>query len=540
MQKKTLNYLILISIILIGAALRFSIISNYSLWNDELESLRISSYSSISEMYEKAIIPDVHPPLYQILLYYVIHYLGNSEFLLRLPSAVAGILSIYFIFLLGKRIFSDDVGILSAAFTAFLLTPIYYSIEARSYSMMLLLVIWQALLVLKIFELSENRQKYRSPFLLLFLLLLNSIAFAYTHYFGLIFVVLSNIFLTILFIKQKKFFKYLTILNLLFFVSYIPYISTLLNHYSIKGIWIKKPNLLTFGEFYYFASGFSVVFLFLSFFILMLFLWIKYKQIKKSNGGLSFKQMISLFLNIRNYNKENKKILILLLWIFIPFILAFIFSLISTPILTHRNLIILLPAVYIILSFIIYELHNYFCEKYFNLEKNTFVNKLNAANPFINKKIATEELSLKLWIFSTIIILIINLFLFSNYFNLYIRSVEYFGKKIPTICKQQSREVIEYADKQARIYPNYTVLGTVHFKSYFEYYIKKESYNLRIDDLVRYAKDSTKINEAKAGIILISLHLEPEKELLEFINKGFQTLEQKDFRGAKIWIFKKL
>ncbi len=491
-------------------------------------------------MYEKAIIPDVHPPLYQILLYYVIHYLGNSEFLLRLPSAVAGILSIYFIFLLGKRIFSDDVGILSAAFTAFLLTPIYYSIEARSYSMMLLLVIWQALLVLKIFELSENRQKYRSPFLLLFLLLLNSIALAYTHYFGLIFVVLSNIFLTILFIKQKKFFKYLTILNLLFFVSYIPYISTLLNHYSIKGIWIKKPNLLTFGEFYYFASGFSVVFLFLSFFILMLFLWIKYKQIKKSNGGLSFKQMISLFLNIRNYNKENKKILILLLWIFIPFILAFIFSLISTPILTHRNLIILLPAVYIILSFIIYELHNYFCEKYFNLEKNTFVNKLNAANPFINKKIATEELSLKLWIFSTIIILLINLFLFSNYFNLYIRSVEYFGKKIPTICKQQSREVIEYADKQARIYPNYTVLGTVHFKSYFEYYIKKESYNLRIDDLVRYAKDSTKINEAKAGIILISLHHEPEEKLLEFINKGFQTTEQKDFWGAKIWIFKKL
>ncbi len=173
---------------------------------------------------------------------------------------------------------------------------------------------------------------------------------------------MSNIFLTILFIKQKKFFKYLTILNLLFFVSYIPYISTLLNHYSIKGIWIKKPNLLTFGEFYYFASGFSFVFLFLSFFILMLFLWIKYKQIKKSKGGLSFKQMIFYILNIRNYNKENKKILILLLWIFIPFILAFIFSLISTPILTHRNLIILLPAVYIILSFIIYELHNYFCE----------------------------------------------------------------------------------------------------------------------------------------------------------------------------------
>ncbi len=57
---------------------------------------------------------------------------------------------------------------------------------------------------------------------------------------------------------------------------------------------------------------------------------------------------------------------------------------------------------------------------------------------------------------------------------------------------------------------------------------------------MRYAKDSTKINEAKAGIILISLHHEPEEKLLEFINKGFQTTEQKDFWGAKIWIFKKI
>ncbi len=491
-------------------------------------------------MYEKAIIPDVHPPLYQIMLYYIIHYLGNSEFLLRLPSAVAGILSIYFIFLLGKRIFSDDVGILSAAFIAFLLTPIYYSIEVRSYSLMLLLVIWQALLVLKIFEYSENRQKSRIPFFLLFFLLFNSIALAYTHYFGLLFVVLSNIFLTFLFIKQKKYFKYLVIVNLLFFVSYFPYINTLLNHYSIKDVWIKKPGLLTFAEFYYSASGFSVVFMFLSFFIMMLFLWIKYKQIKKTNAEFSIKQMIFLFLNIRNYNKKNKKILVLLLWIFVPFILVFIFSLISTPILTHRNLIILFPAVYIILAFIIYELNNYFLEKYCNWKKNTSVNKLNTSNLMTQKEIATDKHFFKLGIFSTLVFLLINLFLFSNYFNLYIRSVEYFGKKIPTICKQQTREAIEYADKKARIFPNYTVLGTVHFKSYFEYYIKKESYNLSIDDLVLCVEDTSKINKAKVGIILISLHLEPEEKLLEFINKGFHPIEQKDFRGAKIWIFKKL
>lgn len=539
MQKRTANYLILISIILIGAALRFNIISSYSLWNDELESLRISSYSSISEMYEKAIIPDVHPPLYQILLYYVIHYLGNSEFLLRLPSAIAGILSIFFVFLLGKRLFSDDVGILSAAFIAFLLTPIYYSIEARSYSIMLLLVIWQALLVLKIFEFSDKRQKSRSPFLLLFFLLCNSIALAYTHYFGLLFVVLTNIFLTLLFIKKKKYLKYVSIVNLLFFVSYIPYLSTLLNHYSIKDLWIKKPTLLSIAEFYYSASGFSVVFMLLSSLILLLFLWIKYKQIKKSNVDLSFKQMFFLFLNVRNYNKENKKILVLLLWIFVPFILVFIFSLISTPILTHRNLIILLPAVYIILSFIIYELNNYFYEKYLDWKKITSVNKHNESNLITQKEIATDNHFFKLGIFS-IIFLLINLFLFSNYFNLYIRSEEYLGKKIPTLFKEQAREAIEYADKQAKIYPNYTVLGTVHFKFYFEYYIKKESYNLRIDDLVRYVKDTSKINEAKAGIILISLHLEPEEKLLEFIKKSFKKIEQKDFRGAKIWIFKKL
>ena len=149
----------------------------------------------------------------------------------------------------------------------------------------------------------------------------------------------------------------------------------------------------------------------LSSLILLLFLWIKYKQIKKSNVDLSFKQMFFLFLNVRNYNKENKKILVLLLWIFVPFILVFIFSLISTPILTHRNLIILLPAVYIILSFIIYELNNYFYEKYLDWKKITSVNKHNESNLITQKEIATDNHFFKLGIFS-IIFLLINLFLF--------------------------------------------------------------------------------------------------------------------------------
>jgi mannosyltransferase len=60
---------------------------------------------------------------------------------LRLPSALAGWLCIPAIYLLGKRLYSGREGLMAALFVAVLWAPIYYSQEARPYSMLILLSI---------------------------------------------------------------------------------------------------------------------------------------------------------------------------------------------------------------------------------------------------------------------------------------------------------------------------------------------------------------------------------------------------------------
>jgi len=145
-------------------------------------------------------------------------------------------------------------------------------------------------------------------------------------------------------------------------------------------------------------------------------------------------------------------------------------------------------------------------------------------------------------IFITICILLINLFIFSTYFNLYTENIKIFGKEITVPHKQQTREAIFYANEKAKKYPTYEVYGTAYFKDYFDYYIKKEGLKLKMYDMVSFSNDTTKIenNLYKDGIILISLHIEPNEIFLESIKRNFKLIEQKDFEGTKIRIYKRI
>ena len=61
----------------------------------------------------KGIRPDVHPPGYLTLLYLATNVLGDSEAMLRLPSALAGTLWIPAMFLLGRRLFGPEEGLIA-------------------------------------------------------------------------------------------------------------------------------------------------------------------------------------------------------------------------------------------------------------------------------------------------------------------------------------------------------------------------------------------------------------------------------------------
>ena len=107
------TYLLLGAITVLGAVLRFYGLEVQSLWNDELSTWTGASRSSWLEVVKSS--DPQHPPGYSLLLHFWIGYLGDSEAVMRLPSAIAGTLAIPVTFLLGRRLYGDAEGLIAAA-----------------------------------------------------------------------------------------------------------------------------------------------------------------------------------------------------------------------------------------------------------------------------------------------------------------------------------------------------------------------------------------------------------------------------------------
>ncbi|MEP5190085.1 MAG: glycosyltransferase family 39 protein [Marinomonas sp.] len=127
------HHLALAGIIGIGAALRLWDLDRTRLWYDEAVSWSQSS-GSLGELIA-LVAADNYPPLHNLLLWLTMPIIGDSETALRLPSAIAGILSIWLVYKLGRLVFTRNTGLLAAAILAISPFHIWYSTEARVYAL---------------------------------------------------------------------------------------------------------------------------------------------------------------------------------------------------------------------------------------------------------------------------------------------------------------------------------------------------------------------------------------------------------------------
>lgn len=120
----------------IGCALRLYQLGFNSIWLDEAYTISIA-WMSLAAAWTLISTTDFMPPLFYWLEHYML-VLGDSEYIVRLLPAVFGTLTIPIIYLVGKEFADEFAGIIIAG--AFTFSPflIYYSQEARSYSMVLL------------------------------------------------------------------------------------------------------------------------------------------------------------------------------------------------------------------------------------------------------------------------------------------------------------------------------------------------------------------------------------------------------------------
>jgi hypothetical protein len=116
----------------LGFGLRFLLLDREPFWLDEAYSWGFAKLSLGRLWWEPL---DLHPPVYYSLLHVLLPF-GDSPWLMRMPSAVGGTLAVPLVYVLGRRVAGEWVGLAAALLLATSSIHIRYSQEARSYALL--------------------------------------------------------------------------------------------------------------------------------------------------------------------------------------------------------------------------------------------------------------------------------------------------------------------------------------------------------------------------------------------------------------------
>jgi len=314
------DYYLLLIIVITGAVLRFIYFDNCPYTHDEISSLIRTGYSSFSELIEKGVKPDTHPPLLQIFFQYYSSIAGTSEMVIKFPFIICGILSIVLVYVIGTKWFSNTTGLFSAAIIATIQYTTMYSVIARQYSPGLFLTLLLVLFQTKYFE---SKDKSKHQWLIAFAL--TGAACSYLHYFCLLFVALVSL-TGFLLVNKKTFLPYL-ISCAAIFILFIPYLSIFFIQLGYKGIGGKEGWLGT-PDTGFFLNYLKYVFNYSPFFLILV-------------AGIF---CISFLRNIIQKNKTiTKARLFCLTWFLIPLLIGYFYSVKVNPILQFSILIFSFP-----------------------------------------------------------------------------------------------------------------------------------------------------------------------------------------------------
>ncbi len=308
------TYFILGLILVTGFLLRIYKLSSQSIWLDEAGSIYHSQQNFIHAISFK----DSTPALYYVLLHFWIALMGTSEFSVRLLSVFFGTASVFIIYLLGAHIFNKKVGIYSALLVAFSPLHIYFSQEARTYSLFF------ALTLLSMYFYSKLN-KVTSKWIISGYLI--STAFLiYSHLYALLIVLVQNLHqFTVNRFKLSREVKAWVLIQFIVFILYIPRMIQL--HGVISDnfhAWISKPSFL------------QLIYVTYNLFSGMVF----------SFYGLALMLICSLL--VLRYKSENN--IFFTLWILIPLLVPFIFSLLFIPIFIPKYIYFVSLPLYIMAS----------------------------------------------------------------------------------------------------------------------------------------------------------------------------------------------
>lgn len=244
-MKKT-SFLILFPILIIVNIFKACKLTVMPLWHDESFSALLIQYDLKEMLYRISL--DVHPPLYYLLLKGWGFIFDGSLFSIRMFSVFFGVLTVFAVYLLVKKIFqSEKLALFSSILLALSSFQIQYDMEARMYTLGAFLLVISTYLLIRGIE-SKKWQWW-------LLYAVAASAALYTHYYAFFWIFAQGIFMIYWLIKEFrfKFFEWLKEKNFKLFLgayflvalSYLPWLNIFLQ--QLKQVqqtyWIPPMNI---------------------------------------------------------------------------------------------------------------------------------------------------------------------------------------------------------------------------------------------------------------------------------------------------------
>jgi mannosyltransferase len=323
----------IIAVLLLAALLRFYGLADENLWLDESFSWAQATMSYGDMM--GTVMVDVHPPLYFNILFATVNVLGESEFALRLPSVLFGLLTVWMVYLVGLRLKLGRYALAAAFLLAITVFQVRYSQEARMYALTACLSVFSMYAFLGLYR--DGIGKRQQVFYVLATALL-----LYSHVFGL-FVVLAQyayVMLTWLSARMNAqvSFRQWFVLQLCIGLLFLPWVGVLLGQVSRVqgGFWISRPTLYSLWESLQFYAGGNIALLICCAALLCaaaLWFWRRTEMAGQPEQP-----------------SDVSPLPLLLLWIALPNLIPFAVSLVSQPIYYWRYTIGASPAWYLLVA----------------------------------------------------------------------------------------------------------------------------------------------------------------------------------------------
>jgi len=351
------NTIYLSLIILLGTVLRLYDLGTESFWFDEIYTVHRVSQDLQTLVHQLAADGTItRNAVYYFLAHFWVLPFEITEASIRSLSALFGVLSVGMMYLVGRELFDEKVGLLSSLLIAVSEFQIQHSQEARFYSLFVLLTLLSIYCYMLALRMKQPRRWIFSS-------LINILLF-YTHTFAIFIFAVEYLHYITCWKDNKNTVVWWGISQVLLVLAILTGLLPMLREESVAGLgdglaWIAVPSLkdllrTVYG--YLFPQNYqhSWFFIGVSFAIGLAFFTVAtiVFNIRRA-GGHRFAEVKTWFQNVRFPPRVSSEWMLVAVWLFCPVILPFIYSMIFSPVFVDRYTICAAPAFYLLVAALI-------------------------------------------------------------------------------------------------------------------------------------------------------------------------------------------